>query len=318
MKRIVIDGNDGLGKSTICDLLTRAQIGHISDRGLMTKATDDDTITRSDSDPNHYFLIDGPVELSQQRLVQAGRSLEEKYHNLTDLIHYRQRFLDVANRFDAKIIDASKPLFEKCLTIVNELWPTNKPSIAIPTGKLFDLANSYIKELGYELDDTRQFIQLKNNTRIFKTKPKAIPGLVYSNRIQIGFVGKDVLMENENYDSFEIIGTFAKCNLRLVLASYAKTLKKDYPNVIATEYPNFVSQYFLNKGIPVSILPSYGSTEGYCPYYADFIVDLVDTGRSLAENDLFELETLSDVEYVIFKKKDNNSPFVRLFNAYLN
>jgi thymidylate kinase len=54
------------------------------------------------------LILDLPIEISQERLKKAGKSLEEKYHTHTDLEHYRARFLDVAQKLErAHLIDAN-------------------------------------------------------------------------------------------------------------------------------------------------------------------------------------------------------------------
>lgn len=105
---IVVDGNDGTGKSTIVAWLR--MLGHnVVDRGIPTKMTDD-----PDMKPNAkevYFILDAPVEISRARLAAAGKDLNEKYHTVQDLIHYRERFQDVAKQLaNGVVIDTSGSL----------------------------------------------------------------------------------------------------------------------------------------------------------------------------------------------------------------
>lgn len=102
---VVVDGNDGTGKSTLVAAL-RALGYTVQDRGLPTKLTDSPD---RDPRPEEVFLIlDAPVEVSQARLRAAGKSLEEKYHAEADLRHYRARFLTVAEALPgAHVIDSS-------------------------------------------------------------------------------------------------------------------------------------------------------------------------------------------------------------------
>jgi thymidylate kinase len=44
-----------------------------------------------------FIILDAPVEISQARLRAAGKDLQEKYHTIEDLTHYKQRFLEVAD-----------------------------------------------------------------------------------------------------------------------------------------------------------------------------------------------------------------------------
>jgi thymidylate kinase len=91
--RIVIDGNDGLGKSTLVGWLEGSGYD-VADRGVPTKMTDSGSVRPADDEC--YIILDGPVELSRERLAKAGRDLDERYHTIEDLTHYRKRFLEVA------------------------------------------------------------------------------------------------------------------------------------------------------------------------------------------------------------------------------
>ena len=102
---IVIDGNDGLGKSTLVKRL--GELGYkVADRGMPTKATDTGV-------PEHlpmgerYVILDAPIEVSRARLEKAGRDMNEKYHTVEGLTHYRQRFKEVAEQLGVPLIDAS-------------------------------------------------------------------------------------------------------------------------------------------------------------------------------------------------------------------
>jgi|GEM_PF-66070 len=91
---VVIDGNDGVGKSTVVAKLK--QLGwQVADRGVATKLTDDSKAPLP-AENEFHFILDAPVEISQERLTKAGKSLTEKYHTLEDLTHYRARFLEVS------------------------------------------------------------------------------------------------------------------------------------------------------------------------------------------------------------------------------
>lgn len=93
--KIIVDGNDGTGKSTLVSRLLGAGYT-VADRGLPTKMTDQDTLTENSDE--FYLILDASVSTSRHRLQLAGRNLNEKYHTVEDLTHYRRRFLEVAAR----------------------------------------------------------------------------------------------------------------------------------------------------------------------------------------------------------------------------
>ena len=70
----------------------------------------------------------------------------------------------------------------------------------------------------------------------------------------------------------------------------------DHPTVrVATKYPNIALEFFNSRGIPVEIIPLSGAIE-LAPQIAlaDRIVDLVETGKTLAENGLEVVEVIAD------------------------
>lgn len=104
--KIVIDGNDGLGKSTLVRMLGELGIEAV-DRGTATKMTDDGGLVPPEDE--FTVILDAPVWVSQKRLVMAGKDLSERYHNQADLKHYKTQFRHVAKRLGDRcvLIDAS-------------------------------------------------------------------------------------------------------------------------------------------------------------------------------------------------------------------
>lgn len=104
---VVVDGNDGTGKTTLVSAL-RAAGFEVRDRGVPTRMTDDPSVSPQPGEA--YLILDAPVPLLRERLRRAGKDLEERYHTVADLEHYRQRFLEVARALpQCVLLDASGP-----------------------------------------------------------------------------------------------------------------------------------------------------------------------------------------------------------------
>ena len=114
IKKIVIDGNDGTGKTFRVNLLRKMFPNiEIEDRGIFSNKTLDDSLFDYNkvSSINHrknfvnsieeqkdtlFIICDASVETCQKRISERGDSLEEEYHNKKDLIKYRGRFMTLA------------------------------------------------------------------------------------------------------------------------------------------------------------------------------------------------------------------------------
>ena len=124
-------------------------------------------------------------------------------------------------------------------------------------------------------------------------KPVDVPTYVEYGVADIGIVGKDVLME-ENRDVYELLDLgIARCRMSVI------ALPEWKPGIhqrVATKYPNVASQYFREQGQQVEVIKLNGSIE-LAPLVglADRIVDLVESGQTIRENGLVELERMFDI-----------------------
>ena len=115
IKKIVVDGNDGTGKTTRVEELSWLFPGvEIVDRGIFSEATlneklfSKNTIPGSEEEINFYnkiwrdkdtlyVIVDASPETCQKRILERGDSIDVEYHNMEDLIKYRERFLRLFN-----------------------------------------------------------------------------------------------------------------------------------------------------------------------------------------------------------------------------
>ncbi len=174
-------------------------------------------------------------------------------------------------------------------------------TIALAKGRLADKAIEILEKCGIESDElknpSRKLI-LKDNTQIYNfilVKPSDVPTYVEYGVADIGFCGKDTLMEEER-NIYELLDLgFAKC--KLCIAGYKDTdyTQKDTVRV-ATKYVNVAKKYFYRKQINIEIIKLNGSVElGPVIGLSDVILDIVESGKTLAENNLSVLEEVADI-----------------------
>jgi ATP phosphoribosyltransferase len=141
------------------------------------------------------------------------------------------------------------------------------------------------------------FDDARHGLRFLALKPVDIPVYVEHGAADLGIVGKDLLLE-QGRDVYEPLDLgFGSC--RLVVAEPAHLRLTDDPAAwsslrVATKYPRLAERHFHQKGIQVEIVPLAGSVElAPAMGLAERIVDLVDSGRTLRENGLVEVEEIA-------------------------
>jgi ATP phosphoribosyltransferase len=170
-------------------------------------------------------------------------------------------------------------------------------TIAVPSGRLLDESLRMLDAAGYGTaqrgTSTRRLILPCQDarTRCLIAKPADLLTYVEHGAADLGICGKDMLLE-QGRDVYELVDLgFGFC--RGVLAfprDAAGAWEKKNPLRIATKYPRVSERYFWTRGRSVEIIALNGTVE-LAPQVelADGIVDLVMTGRTLADNDLVEV-----------------------------
>ena len=130
--------------------------------------------------------------------------------------------------------------------------------------------------------------------RFVFVKPADVPVYVEHGIADCGIVGRDVLLESEADLLQPLDLGIAACRI-VVAARDGVKLKEMAALRVATKYPRVAEMHFGSLGIPVEIIELSGSVE-LAPVLdlADCIVDLVETGRTLAENGLSVVEVITD------------------------
>jgi ATP phosphoribosyltransferase len=173
-------------------------------------------------------------------------------------------------------------------------------TIAVPRGNLFHDTLDVLDRLGIDTTEVRANDRklLFEDAGIVTMRPSDVPTYVEHGAADLGIVGKDVLAEQSDRDVYELVDLgYGTC--RMVVAAregddaLEESLRRLGAARIATKYPRTAAAYFAQTGRHAEIVEVKGSVE-LAPLtgMVDAIVDLTDTGATLRENRLVELEEL--------------------------
>jgi ATP phosphoribosyltransferase len=168
--------------------------------------------------------------------------------------------------------------------------------VAVPRGALFPGTLELLDRIGVDTTalrgDSRSLVFAVDELMLVTMRPSDVPTYVEAGAAQLGITGKDVLMEQRDRAVYELLDLgYGAC--RMVLAgrrgdqSLGESERRLGAMRIATKYPRCAQDYLERIGRQAEVIEVKGSVE-LAPLVglADGIVDLVDTGRTLAENDL--------------------------------
>ncbi|MBX5468500.1 MAG: ATP phosphoribosyltransferase [Thermoleophilaceae bacterium] len=173
-------------------------------------------------------------------------------------------------------------------------------TIAVPRGALFGETLDLLDRLGV---DTRE-VRANERRLVFPDigvvtmRPSDVPTYVEHGAVDIGITGKDVLLEQDEREVYELLDLgYGTC--RMVVAeregdsAVEESLRRLGAVRVATKYPRITSRWFADTGRQVEIVEVKGSVE-IAPLtgLAAAIVDLTATGATLRENQLVEREQI--------------------------
>lgn len=173
--------------------------------------------------------------------------------------------------------------------------------IALPKGRLGEKVYRMLAAAGFAcdevLEDTRKLIFENPEAGVcyFWVKPSDVAIYVERGAADVGVVGKDILMEYEP-ELFELLDLkVGKCRLAVAGKKNFRD-RTDRTLRVATKFPNVTRKYYGKLGRDIDIIKLNGSIE-LAPILglSDVIVDIVETGKTLLENDLEPYETVAPV-----------------------
>lgn len=186
---------------------------------------------------------------------------------------------------------------------------SNFINIALPKGRLGEKVYSMFEKAGFEcpsIKETNRKLIFENKElglRYFWVKPSDVAIYVERGAADIGVAGKDILLEYEP-DVYELLDLgLGKC--RMAVAGIkgfeddtSKTLR------VATKFSNIARKYYAEKCRDIDIIHLNGSIE-IAPILglSDVIVDIVETGKTLLENNLEPFETILPISARLISNK---------------
>ena len=186
-------------------------------------------------------------------------------------------------------------------------------NVALPKGRLGErvcrlfeksgLSIPGILEPGRKLIFEREFAELNFALRLFWVKPFDVPVYVERGAADIGISAKDILLEREP-DVYELLDlktgicTMSVAALENFADDNSRTLR------VATEFPNIARKYYAGLGRDIDIICLRGSVE-LAPILnlSDVIVDIVETGTTLRENNLRVINNIANLSARLIANK---------------
>lgn len=204
--------------------------------------------------------------------------------------------------------------------------------IAVPKGRILGEAlpllarAGIVPEAAFADEDSRALRFTTNDPGIELIRVRAfdVATFVAHGAAQLGIVGSDVLLEFDYSELYAPVDLgIGRC--RISVAEPAAMAAQDDPRGwshvrVATKYPHLTKAHFASRGVQAECVKLNGAMElaptlGLAPR----IVDLVSSGRTLAENGLVEVEVIAEVtsrlivNRAAFKTREQIVPLVDAF-----
>ncbi len=182
-------------------------------------------------------------------------------------------------------------------------------NVALPKGRLGEKVYQMFEKAGYDCSSIKEnsrkltFENEEKGIRYFWVKPSDVAIYVERGAADIGVAGKDILLEYSP-DVYELLDLgLGKCRMAVAgRADFADDTEKTLR--VATKFVNIAADYYAKKSREIDIIKLNGSIE-LAPILglSDVIVDIVETGATLKENNLAPLETIVPISARLIANK---------------
>lgn len=182
-------------------------------------------------------------------------------------------------------------------------------NVALPKGRLGEKVYLMFEKAGFECPSIKEvnrkliFENEEKGVRYFWVKPSDVAIYVERGAADIGVCGKDIL-EEYSPDVYELF------DLRIGKCKMAVAAKNDFRDDVnktlrvATKFTNVAKRYYSSMGRDIDIIHLNGSIE-IAPILglSDVIVDIVETGKTLKENNLEVRESIFPISARLIANK---------------
>ncbi|MBK8261525.1 MAG: ATP phosphoribosyltransferase [Nannocystis sp.] len=174
--------------------------------------------------------------------------------------------------------------------------------VALPKGRIAEQALPLLARAGLDVGGAfagagRRLMVDAGGVRLLLVKPVDVPTYVEHGIADLGIAGLDTLAEEERDLYAPVDLGLGACRLAIAEpVGRPVALRPGIEVRVATKYPRLALRHYRARGIQPQIIPLFGSVElGAITGLADQIVDLVESGETLRQNDLREVETILHV-----------------------
>ena len=185
----------------------------------------------------------------------------------------------------------------------------NTLNVALPKGRLGEKVYAILEAAGFECPSIKEqnrkliFENKEKGVRYFWVKPSDVVIYVERGAADIGIAGKDIILEYSP-DIYELADLgIGKCRMA-VAAKKDFFDRRDGVLRVATKFPNIAKNYYDSQSRDIDIIKLNGSIE-IAPILglSDVIVDIVETGKTLYENDLEPKQDIVDISAILIANK---------------
>lgn len=173
--------------------------------------------------------------------------------------------------------------------------------LALPKGRILDEAAAVFQRAGYDLspvfDDSRKLVFECGPVRVLVLRNSDIATYVAHGAADVGVAGSDVLDEEgrELYEPLDL--GIGQCRMIVAERADARVDDRAQSHIrVATKYPRTTRAYLVRRGLTAEVIKLSGAIElGPLTGLCERIVDITQTGETLRQNGLVEVDTVAEV-----------------------